>query len=53
MEVDPVTKKEHSKRNLVRAFGFGSGKIIFILLIEVVVFYIRFTIVHVQEARFQ
>lgn len=45
LKVDAVTKKQSIKRYVVRAFAFSNGKVAFTLLIKVVAFHIRLTII--------
>lgn len=52
-EADLLPKKGRSKRNLVKAFGSSSNKVILILLIEVIALLIGFTVVYVQGLGFQ
>ena len=52
-EADLILKKRYSNKNLVEIFSFGDSKVIFILLIEVVIFHIRFTTIQVQELCFR
>lgn len=42
-KVDVVAKKRYSKGNAVRTFSFSNDKVIFILLTEVIIFYVGFT----------
>ena len=46
-EVDLVLKEESNKRNSVGTFGFGSGKVILILLTKVIAFYLGFTKIYI------
>lgn len=46
-EVNIILKKKYSKTNAVGALGSSSNKIILILLIEVITFYIRFIAIYV------
>lgn len=45
MEADVVPKEGFSKKNLVSAFSSNGGKVIFILLTEVITFYVGLTVV--------
>lgn len=47
-EVDIVIQEKSYKRNMVGAFGFGNGKIILILLIEVITFHAESTTIHIR-----
>lgn len=51
--VDPVPKERGSKKNLVSALGSGSGKVVFTLLIEVIIFHVRFITIHIQKLGLQ
>lgn len=53
VKIDLVVKKGLSKKNLIWVLGSDSGKIVLILLIKVLAFYIRFTIIHVQGLGFK
>ena len=44
--------KRIKQKNLVKALGSDSGKIILILLTKVITFYIEFTIVYIYGAGF-
>lgn len=48
MEVDSITKQQAFKKNAFRVCGTGCVKIVFILLTEVVVFYIQTFIVQIR-----
>lgn len=50
---DLVLKEGYSKKNLVKALSFGNGKKIFVLLIEIIAFYIAFTIIYIPRLGFQ
>ena len=47
-EVDAVLKEGCCKENAVGAFGSSGGKVIFTLLTEVIVFFVRLTIIDVR-----
>ena len=47
MEVDAVTKKGCCKGNMIEAFGSVCGKVVLILLAEVLAFYVGLTIINV------
>lgn len=51
-DTDLVSKKDKAQKNLVKSFRFSNGKIILILLIEVVAFYIEFIIVYIWGVSF-
>lgn len=53
MEADLVAKERHSKKNLFSALSSSNGNVILILLTEVVVFYIEFSVVYIWEIGFQ
>lgn len=46
-EVDLIFKEKRSKKNSVKAFSSSGGKIILTLLIEVIVFHVRFIAIYV------
>lgn len=48
MEVGLISKERDCKRNLVRLDGFGSGKIVFILLTKVIALYMRLITINVR-----
>lgn len=50
VKIDLISKKKRSKKNLVGAFGSSSGKVIFTLMTKIIIFYIKFTIIHVQKS---
>lgn len=50
---DPATKEKSGKGCLVKTSGTGGGKIILILLAEVVTLHMRFTMVEVRELGFE
>lgn len=52
-EADLVSKERYSKKNLVSALSFSDGRIILILLTEVIILYAGFAVVYVQKAGFQ
>lgn len=52
VKANSVPKEGYNKNNLVNTLRTSNGKIIIILLTEVVAFHIRFTIVHVSEMGF-
>ena len=52
-KVDIVLEKRHNKKILVKAFNSGGGKIVLKLLTAVVIFHVRFTIIHVWGLGFQ
>lgn len=52
-KADLVLKERHSKKKLVKTLGSGINKVIFILLREVVAFYMKFTAIYFQGANFQ
>lgn len=47
-----VLKKRCSKRNLIKVLSYNDDKIIFILLIKVIIFYMGFTIIHIWKLGF-
>ena len=47
-EVDMVMHEKYCKKNMVEAFGSGSGKIILTLLVEVITFYMRLTMIDIR-----
>ncbi len=53
LKVDTIPKKRSCKQNLVRSGGSCGSKVILILLIEVIIFYIRPTIVNVKRLDFE
>lgn len=46
-EIDLVSKEGRSKKNLISALSFSGGKVIVILLTEIVAFYMEFITVYV------
>ena len=48
-EVDAVPEKRGCKRNSVRSGGSASGKIVYALLIEVIIFYVKPIAVDVRD----
>lgn len=52
-KADLVLKEGCSKKNPVKAFSFGSSKVILTLLTEVIAFYIGFSVIYVYLAGFQ
>ena len=48
-EADPIAEEKACKRGAVEASSSGGGKMIFILLTEVVALHVRLTIVEVRE----
>ena len=48
MEVDVVTQERGCKRNAVGAFGSSGGKVILILLTEVIAFHVGLTTIDVR-----
>ena len=53
IEVDLILKKTNCKQNSVRLSSFGNSKIVFILLIAIVTFYIEPIIIDVREPGFE
>lgn len=53
MEADLGPKKRCGKKNLVGILSFSSGKVILKLLIEVLIFYVRFTTVYIRGTSFE
>ena len=49
MEVDIVSQKKRCKRDLVWSSSSASGKIIFVLLTEVIKFYIRHIAINARD----
>ena len=47
-EIDSVTQEKYYKRNTIGAFGSSSGKVIFTLLAEVIIFHVGLTTIHVR-----
>lgn len=52
-EANLVPNKRHGKKNLVNILSFNGSKVILILLIDIVVFYMGFTAIHIRGANFQ
>ena len=48
IEVDAVTQERCCKKNTVRAFGSGGGKVILTLLAEVIAFHVELTTIDVR-----
>lgn len=46
VKVDFISKKKIGKKNLVSTFSSSNNKVIFVLLIKVVVFYIGFIVIY-------
>lgn len=47
MKADPVLEERRSKRNLVTPFCYNNGKVVFILLTEVVLLYVELFAIHI------
>ena len=52
-KADLVPKEGHGKGNFVNSSSSNSGKVVFILLTEVVVFYMGLFAIHIKETGFQ
>ena len=53
IEIDLILKNENYKQNLVRPASFSIRKMILILLIEVITFHIKPTIINVKRLGFE
>lgn len=53
MKTDHIMKEQSCKQGIIKANGITSSKIILILLIEVVAFYLRFSIIEIREFSLQ
>lgn len=53
MEIDLISKKSVRKQNLVRSISSSSGKVVLILLTEVVAFYMEPTTINVRRPSFE
>ena len=53
MEVDLISKKKDHKQNLVKSNDFNNGKIIFILLTKVVIFFIGPNTINIKGSSFE
>lgn len=51
-KVDIVPKKRRDKENVIRVFSSNNGKVIFILLAKVLIFYVRFISIYVWKLGF-
>lgn len=49
-EVDSFLKKKGRKRNLIRLGGSNSGKVVFILLTEVIILNVGSTAIDIRES---
>ena len=47
MEVNAVMQEKNCKKNAIRALGSDGSKMIFILLAEVIAFYVKLTIIYI------
>lgn len=52
VETNLIPKKRRDKKNLVSFPNFSGGKVVFILLTEVITLYIELSVVHIWEMSF-
>lgn len=51
-ETDTIIGKQNNKKNVTKIFNFDYDKIVFILLIKIVTFYLEFIIIYIWKLCF-
>lgn len=48
VKINVVMQEKRYKKNMFGIFGFSDGKVIFTLLVEITIFYMKFITIHIK-----